>query len=112
MTAGSFPRSILIPGTDTSMKIYGQISEVLDYWLTGNGNPASSPANTTVGINGFVQAIPLNNTVARARGNGIFQQTPRESRMGMETRTPTPFGEARTVLEWDWTEATSFVPGG
>jgi hypothetical protein len=32
--------------------------------------------------------------------------------MGIETRTPTPFGEARTVMEWDWTEANSFVPGG
>src|ERR1700744_4376006 len=37
-TAGSFPRSILIPGTDTSIKIYGQISEVLDYYMSG-GNP-------------------------------------------------------------------------
>src|SRR5215475_7038674 len=57
VTAGSFPRSILIPGTDTSIKIYGQISEVLDYFMSG-GNPNSSPQSTTVGINGQVQAIP------------------------------------------------------
>jgi hypothetical protein len=110
VTAGSFPRSILIPGTDTSIKIYGQITEIVDYWLSG-GPANASPQSTTVGINGQVQAIPLNNTVARARSNGIFQQSLRESKMGMETRTPTPFGEARTVLEWDWTEANSFVPG-
>src|SRR5215469_5630495 len=40
--AGSFPRSILIPGTDTSLKVYGQITEVMDYILTG-GNPNVSP---------------------------------------------------------------------
>src|SRR5579872_7171898 len=34
-TAGSFPRSILIPGTDTSLKVYGQITEVIDYWMSG-----------------------------------------------------------------------------
>ena len=43
-TAGSFPRSILIPGTDTSLKVYGQITEVLDYWMSG-GNPNASPQN-------------------------------------------------------------------
>src|SRR5215469_12246046 len=48
VVAGSFPRSILIPGTDTSIKIYGQITEVLDYWMSG-GNPNGSPQSTTAG---------------------------------------------------------------
>ena len=113
VTAGSFPRSILIPGTDTSIKIYGQITEILDYWMTGaNPNPGT-PANSTVGDNGQVAAAPLNNSgVGKARSNGFFQQTPRESKMGIETRTPTPFGEARTVFEFDWAGSTSFVPAG
>ena len=118
VTAGSFPRSILIPGTDTSIKIYGEIDEVIDYYMTG-GPPNNSPWNTTVGDNGQAQSIPLERGVsaaaggaARARSNGIFGQSPRQSKLGVETRTPTPFGEARTVMEWDWTEAGSFVPGG
>ncbi|HWD57506.1 MAG TPA: DcaP family trimeric outer membrane transporter [Stellaceae bacterium] len=112
VTAGSFPRSILIPGTDTSIKIYGEITEIIDYYMSG-GPPNNSPWNTTVGDNGNLQSLPLNNSgVAKARSNGIFGQSPRQSKMGIETRTPTPFGEARTVLEWDWTEAGSFVPGG
>ena len=111
VTAGSFPRSILIPGTDTSMKVYGQVSEVMDYYLSG-GPVNNSPWNTTVGANGQVQAIPLQNTVARARSNGIFGQSPRESKIGVETRTPTPFGEARTVFEFDWAGSTGFYPGG
>src|ERR1700733_8141021 len=119
VTAGSFPRSILIPGTDTSIKIYGQVTEILDYWMSGaNPNPGT-PANSTVGDNGQVQSIPLRNTVnaatgvnASSRGDGFFQQTPRESKIGFETRTPTPFGEARTVFEFDWAGSTTFAPGG
>jgi len=57
VTAGSFPRSILIPGTDTSIKIYGQITEILDYWMDGaNPNPGT-PANSTVSDNGQVQSL-------------------------------------------------------
>jgi len=112
VTAGSFPRSILIPGTDTSIKIYGQVTEILNYYLSG-GQPGSGaatgvPWNTTVGDNGEVQALPLNNGgVAKARSNGIFGQSARESKIGFETRTPTPYGEARTVFEFDWAGTTA-----
>jgi Porin subfamily len=111
VTAGSFPRSILIPGTDTSIKIYGQITEVLDYFMSG-GNPNVSPQSTTIGDNGQVQSIPLRGTTGSTRGNGIFSQTARESKIGFESRTPTPFGEARTVFEFDWAGSTTFAPGG
>ncbi len=110
VTAGSFPRSILIPGTDTSIKIYGQVTEVLNYYMSGgqqSGAATGVPWNTTAGDNGEVQAIPLRNTVASARGDGIFGQSPRESKIGFETRTPTPFGEARTVFEFDWAGTTA-----
>jgi len=139
-TAGSFPRSILIPGTDTSIKIYGEIDEVLDYWMSG-GPVNGSPQSTTVGINGNVQAIPTpvngagiagnkvlgslapqvavtaagsvaTNLANHARGDGIFQQSPRQSKLGFETRTPTPLGEARTLMEFDWAGSTTFAPGG
>jgi hypothetical protein len=113
VTAGSFPRSILIPGTDTSIKIYGQITEVLDYYMSGGGSAVNgSPQNTTVGDNGTIQSISLRGTVASSRGNGVFLQSPRESKIGFETRTPTPFGEARTVFEFDWAGSTTFAPGG
>src|SRR5258708_1211949 len=92
VVAGSFPRSILIPGTDTSMKIYGTVTEVMDYWFTGG--PVNGLQTTTVGNNGQVAALPLSNAGAtRARANGVFSQSPRESKFGVETRTPTPLGE-------------------
>ena len=37
-TGGSFPHSFLIPGTDTSVRIGGTVSEELDYWMSG-GSP-------------------------------------------------------------------------
>ena len=111
--AGSFPRSILIPGTDTSLKVYGQITEVVDYWMSG-GPVNGSPQTTTVGDNGQVQSIPLNNSAANlqnhARSSGIFQQSPRESKIGFETRTPSPLGEVRTVMEFDWGRRDHFAP--
>ncbi|HZT87327.1 MAG TPA: DcaP family trimeric outer membrane transporter [Stellaceae bacterium] len=136
---GSFPRSFLIPGTDTSIRIGGQITEVIDYWLTG-GNPNSSPQSTTVGDNGQALSSPLDlhgqfvpgtpppgaaafgaggNGIAlpptgnpHSRGNGIFWTSPRESKISFETRTPTPYGEARTFMEFDWAGSTQFAPGG
>src|SRR5262249_6547302 len=42
----------------------------------------------------------------------IFQQSPRESKIAFETRTPTPVGEARTLMEFDWAGSTTFAPGG
>jgi hypothetical protein len=112
VTAGSFPRSILIPGTDTSIKIYGQMTEIQDYFLSG-GPVNGSPQSTTVMATGQLESAPLGNAgVTKARSNGIYQQSPRESKFGVETRTPTPFGEARTVMEFDWAGSNSFVPGG
>ncbi|HEX5321648.1 MAG TPA: porin, partial [Stellaceae bacterium] len=109
-TAGSFPRSFLIPGTDTSLRVGGQITEVFDYWFEG-GNPNATPQSTTVGDNGQVQAIPIGG-LASARSSNIFLSSPRESKISFETRTPTPYGEARTYMEWDWAGSTAYSPGG
>ena len=81
------------------------MTELPDYYISG-GPVNNSPWNTTVGDNGQVAAIPLGRSqfVANdnsARGDGIFGQSPRESKFGVETRTPTAFGEARTVMEFD-----------
>src|SRR5258708_39767746 len=56
--AGSFPRPFLIPGTDTSLRVGGQLSTSAIYYFTGapvNGSPQS----TTVGITGQLESIPL-----------------------------------------------------
>jgi outer membrane DcaP-like protein/porin-like protein len=132
LSGGSFPRSFLIPGTDTSIRVGGQITEVLDYWLQ-NG-PINGIQSTTLSTNGNLQGqsldihgqqvpglgAPAVAVVGRpgfgappaqlnhSRGSGIFLQSPRESRLNVETRTPTAWGESRTFLEFDMAGCTSF----
>ena len=123
MVGGSFPRSFLIPGTDTSIRVGGFVDETLDYWI--QGGPANGTATTTVGVTGNLGGNPLDvhgQTVpgfptkgslvpvqtAYSRGNSIFSESPRESRLNVETRTPTPWGESRTFIEFDFAGSNNF----
>ena len=100
IVGGSFPRSFLIPGTDTSIRVGGEIRENVMYWITG-GNP--NALSTNPGSTGVVNTAPLSNSGAPARkGHAIFQQSPQQSKINFETRTPTAWGEARTFMEFDW----------
>jgi len=100
MAGGSFPRSFLIPGTDTSIRIGGFIDLTGLYYLQGNNasNPGSPSSNS--GQNGNLNSVPLSGgfvpglgNVAQganhARGNGVFTMSPQQSRLNFETRTPT-----------------------
>ncbi|MBV9374434.1 MAG: porin [Alphaproteobacteria bacterium] len=133
---GSFPRSFLIPGTDTSIRVGGFIDATVDYYLQ-NG-PPNGNQSTTVGINGNLPVIPLNvhmgttvpgfptnipgsgtvapgtpaglvpQSTASSRGNGVFLISPRETRLNVETRTPTAWGESRTFIEFDFAGTNNF----
>jgi hypothetical protein len=118
---GSFPRSFLIPGTDTSIRLGGFVDLTSLYFLNGanSGNPGTPSSNS--GQNGNLNAIPLGQVnipgagpVAQganhSRGNGVFMFSPQQSRINVETRTPTAWGESRTFLEFDWAGANNFNP--
>jgi hypothetical protein len=45
---------------------------------------------------------------APSRNNGILEFSPQQSRIDIETRTPTSFGEARTFLAFDWAGCNNF----
>ena len=109
---GSFPRSFLIPGTDTSIRVGGFIDLTGHYFFQGanSGNPGTPSSNS--GQNGNLNGLPvgqmfvpgLGNVAQQAnhsRGNGFFELSPQQSRWNIETRTPTAWGEARTFLEFD-----------
>src|SRR5690242_12125978 len=49
---GSFPRSFLIPGTDTSIRVGGFVDETLDYWAVNGTSAVNGNQATTVGVNG------------------------------------------------------------
>ena len=60
IAGGSFPRSFLIPGTDTSIRVGGFIDLTGLYFLQGanSGNPGTMSSNS--GQNGNLNAVPLN----------------------------------------------------
>ncbi len=111
--AGSFPRSFLIPGTNTSLAISGFIKLDMTERVhggapdIGNGSTdnfglsslAGAPLNLK-GPAGTIFATPVYN--AAARSNWEFNATAAESRLRVETRTPTDLGQVTTVLEFDF----------
>lgn len=123
---GSFPRSFLIPGTDTSIRVGGAITANYMYFFVG-GNPNTTTASTTnFGNNGAVLSAPLDvhNAIdsktgkvvqagnpARSRGNSLTFFSPQQSKVNFESRTPTAWGEARTFLEFDMANGNQFAPG-
>jgi len=118
LIGGSFPRSFLIPGTDTSIRVGGFVDLTGLYFFQGanNGNPGTPTSNS--GQNGNLNALPigpqvvpgLGNVVSTqtSRGNGVFEWSPQQTRFNVETRTPTAWGEARTFLEWDFSRCNTF----
>jgi hypothetical protein len=115
---GSFPRSFLIPGTDTSIRIGGFARGNAVYYMSGapatNGsNSGGSVGSTTVAATGTLPGVSLDAhgkvangavqvTAAQHSRGHAFNMTAKESRIGFETRTPTAWGEAKTFIEFDF----------
>ena len=114
VTGGSFPRSFVIPGTDTSLRVGGEARLSIDYLLSGGGNGINGLPTNTLGSGGLLETTPLASGGHIVPGIGaapvdlghsrdhFIMFSPRESRLHIETRTPTEFGEAGTVFEFDF----------
>ena len=110
IVTGAFPRSFLIPGTDTSLRIGGYAAGRFVYWIRGaaaggqlnsqGGNPNQTYADGP-GATGNLAGIPLNNAIAHARSS-TFDISGRESRLLFDARTPTAWGEAKAYIEFDF----------
>jgi hypothetical protein len=101
LIGGSFPRSFLIPGTDTSIRVGGFIDLTGLYYFQGNNNANPGTPSSNFGQNGNLNSVPIGlqfvpglGTVppqqAHARGNGVFTASPQQSRFNVETRTGPP----------------------
>jgi hypothetical protein len=121
LAGGSFPRSFLIPGTDTSIRVGGFVDLTGLYFLNGANNSNPGTPTTNSGQNGNLNAIPLGQvnipglgpvaqSANHSRGNGVFSWGIDQSRLNVETRTPTAWGESRTFMEFDWAGSNNFVP--
>jgi Porin subfamily/DcaP outer membrane protein len=110
VVSGSFPRSFLIPGTDTSIRVGGFANVVAQWYATGANQGGSLDGQGGINNNTFwdgpggtgnLPNIPLNNTPSHSRGNA-FDLSPRTSRFLVDARTPTAWGEIKAYLEWDF----------
>jgi Porin subfamily len=119
IVGGSFPRSFLIPGTDTSIRIGGFVDLTANDYLQGGGGRNGANNSSTVLQNGTLESIPLGQmsvpglapvaqSAQHSRGNNIFEFSPNQSRINIETRTPTAWGESRTFFEFDWAGCNNF----
>ncbi|MGE5270463.1 MAG: porin [Thiohalocapsa sp.] len=115
IVGGSFPRSFLIPGTDTSIRVGGAIRFHIKHNFNGGAVHAVPATSTNFGNNGDLQVAPLHQHVAlvggalvkagnpaRSQGDDVTFFSPQQSKVNFETRTPTAWGEARTFMEFDW----------
>jgi Porin subfamily len=116
---GSFPRSFLIPGTDTSIRVGGFVDYTALYFLNGANTPNPGTPTTNSGQNGNAMSIPVGQvnipglgptaqSANHSRGNGVFSSGPDQSRIDIESRTPTAWGESRTFFSWDFGGTNGF----
>jgi hypothetical protein len=91
----------------------------MNYFLQGanTGNPGTPSSN--FGQNGNLNGLPIGQMFVpgigsvpqqanHSRGNGFFEFSPQQSRIDIETRTPTAWGEARTFFSFDWAGCNNF----
>jgi hypothetical protein len=93
---GDIPGSFRLPGSDTSVKIYGFAE--LQAWRDSKGTTAYDFSTATA-------YQPLNGS-ADANRTGNFKMGARTSRLGVEVSTPTSLGALGAKVEFDFaTEA-------
>jgi hypothetical protein len=108
--AGSFPQSFLIPGTNTSIAIYGTVKLSASTNLGSQHVTDTSPGgigNTPFAINGLALGGPgaaggnsVNNQEHALHG-GLRGQV-KSTQIFFETRTPSDLGEIKTVVMMDF----------
>lgn len=102
--AGSMPGSILIPGTDTSIKLYGNVRVDATYDTAGRNNDIRN--------NDWASAVfaqPLDRSSANVQRKGQFYGTARASRLGLLSSTPTLLGDFEIKVEADFNAPNDYM---
>ena len=106
--AGSFPQSFLIPGTNTSISIYGSVQTRLNSeWGSVHVND-TGPSNVAGASPGIIAQLPLEgpgtalsatsaNSQEHAMHGGL-RWASKYTNIFFETRTPSDLGEIKTVV--------------
>jgi hypothetical protein len=110
VVGGSFPRSFLIPGTDTSLRIGGFANASVLWYikgaapggqLDGQGGNVNQIFTDGQGGTGNLGSIPLNNAIGNGRSQAL-SISGRQTRFLVDARTPTAWGEAKAYIEIDF----------
>jgi hypothetical protein len=112
--AGSFPQSFLIPGTNTSLSLYGKVQLSLhdNIGSQHTSDQTPQPAQGAPGLNSLALEGPgasggtTFSNVSRSFHGGLRAQAS-SSNFAFETRTPTDLGEVKTVLLVDFSSLAS-----
>lgn len=91
VTKGDLPNSFKIPGTDTSVKIGGYAK--LDVMKDIKGKMGGTASVTAL--------VPVEGSAASKR-SGQFNVSARQSRVNVQTQTPTGWGTFNTFVEGDF----------
>jgi hypothetical protein len=97
------PGELAIPGTDSTLKLYGFVR--LDTTVDFAGRPVGYE-NTDWAT--FLGAVPEDDSAAAKRARPQTYFTARTSRLGVQTRTPTRFGDLTVRLEGDFNAPNDF----
>jgi outer membrane murein-binding lipoprotein Lpp len=103
VTAGDFPGSIKLPGTNTSFKVGGYVKFDMHYTTQqGIGDSYGAAAIAVPGQNPVTLAYTNPAQVAQAQSDGHTRLHARQTRFNIQTRTPSDFGQVRTYIEGDF----------
>src|SRR5947209_3200702 len=124
--AGSFPRSFVVPGTEVSLRVGGQGVGSVVWYLKGAAvggalNGQGSFNETYVdgqGGTGNLPGIPLNtHTFSNSAAPVGFAHSRssewdfsgKQSRLFLDARTPSPYGEVKAYIEFDFAASNTNV---
>src|SRR5437588_1922208 len=130
--AGSFPRSFVIPGTEVSLRVGGQALGSVLWYLKGatpsgalngqggynetylegyggTGNLPAIPLNThTFGTGTLVGSTAAPAGFAHSRSS-TWDFSGKYSRVFLDARTPSPYGEVKAYIEFDFSASNTNV---
>lgn len=95
VTAGDTPGSFKLPGTDTSVRLYGYVKLDAVY-----SNPAAVGSNNAANLFLSAQNIPIGPARDFEKSELTFGAN--QSRFGISTHTPTKLGPLTTQIETDF----------
>ena len=94
VTGGMFPGSWKLPGSDTSIRFSGYVRT--DVMVT-----TGASADRSIGDSFVLSSIPADNSAGSRQGSDVRLHA-RNSRVRLESKTPTEWGAFNTLIEGDF----------